>query len=309
LRNEPDGLEALISRRVLVTGGTGFIGRRLCHRLAELGVEVTVASRRQHQFDDALSWIAMDVQDAASAAQAFERARPDYVFHLAGHVTGGRELEHVEPTLRANLLGSLNVMAAAQGVGAQRILLAGSMEAPPAAGDDQTPTSPYAASKWATEGYARMFHKLYGCPVVTLRVFMVYGPGHQDASKLVPHVILSLLRGERPRLSSGVRRVDWIYVDDVVDAFVASAVAKDAVGGVFDVGSGALVSIRELVERLVELVDTDVKPFFGAVPDRALETGNAADLAPTEASLGWAPRIALDDGLRLTIDWFRSRDN
>jgi nucleoside-diphosphate-sugar epimerase len=247
----------------------------------------------------------MDVGDPASVTLGLERARPDYVFHLAGHVTGGRELEHVEPTLRANLLGSLNVMAAAQAVGARRIVLAGSMEAPPAGGDGQTPSSPYAASKWAAEGYARMFHTIYGCPVVTLRVFMVYGPGHQDLSKLVPYVILSLLRGERPKLSSGVRRVDWIYVDDVVDAFVASAVAKGALGGVFDVGSGVLVSIRELVQRVVELLDTDVKPDFGAVPDRALETSNVADLGPTEASLGWAPRIALDEGLRRTIDWFR----
>jgi UDP-glucose 4-epimerase len=268
---------------------------------------VTVASRRPDQLGDRLSWVAMDVGDPASIARGFERAHPDYVFHLAGLVTGGRELEHVEPTLRANLLGSLNVMAAAQAAGVRRIVLAGSMEAPPAASGDQTPSSPYAASKWSTEGYARMYHRLYGCPVVTLRVFMVYGPGHQDASKLVPYVVLSLLRGERPRLSSGGRRVDWVYVDDVVDAFVASALKDDAVGGTFDVGSGTLVSIRELVEQIAALLDTELTPQYGAMPDRAFETSNAAKLASTEAALGWGPKVSLDEGLRRTIDWFRSR--
>jgi UDP-glucose 4-epimerase len=292
---------------VLVTGGTGFLGRRLSERLSELGAEVTVASRRPPEPAEASSWLALDVGDQASVAQAFEQARPEYVFHLAGHVTGGRELGHVEPTLRANLLGAVNVMTAAQAVGARRITLAGSMEAPPASEAEQTPSAPYAASKWAAEGYARMFHKLYGCPVVTLRVFMVYGAGHQDVTKLVPHVVRSLLRGEPPELSSGVRQVDWIYVDDVVDAFVASAVADAAVGGTFDVGSGMLVTIRELVERVVALLGSELTPRFGALPDRAFETGNAADLGPTEAVLGWSPRVGLDEGLERTIEWFRVR--
>jgi nucleoside-diphosphate-sugar epimerase len=292
---------------VLVTGGTGFVGRRLSQRLVDLGAEVIVASRRPPERAEESSWLPLEVGDQASVDQAFEQARPDFVFHLAGHVTGGRELGHVEPTLRANLLGAVNVMTAAQAYGTRRIILAGSMEAPHASGVDQTPTSPYAASKWAAEGYARMFHRLYGCPVVILRVFMVYGAGRQDVTKIVPHVLRSLLRGDPPELSSGARLVDWIYVDDVVDAFVASAVTDAAVGGTFDIGSGKLVSIRELVERVVALVDTELTPRFGALPDRAFETSLAADLGPTKEVLGWNPRVDLDEGLERTIEWFRTR--
>jgi nucleoside-diphosphate-sugar epimerase len=306
MTSEQHGAIHLAGRKALVTGGTGFIGGQLCRRLADLGTEVHVASRRHRPLDSGLAWIEMDACDPEAVTKAFAEVQPEFVFHLAGHVTGGRGLEHVQPTLRANLLAVVNVMTAAQAFGARRIVLAGSMEAPLAGSEDQPPSSPYAASKWAAEGYARMFHKLYGCPVVSLRVFMVYGPGRQDVTKLVPYVILSLLRGQTPRLASGSRPVDWIYVDDVVDAFVAAAAAESVDGGVFDVGSGALVTIRALVDRLVHIVDSPIEPVFGALPDRPVETSNVADLRPAKASLGWSPKTNLDDGLRLTSDWFRS---
>ncbi len=93
----------------------------------------------------------------------------------------------------------------------------------PSGEDTSVPGSPYAAAKTAVASYGRMFHALYGLPIVHLRVFMVYGPGPQDITKLVPYVTGCLLRGEPPRLSSGTREIDWIYIDDVVEAFVAAA--------------------------------------------------------------------------------------
>ncbi len=294
----------LSGRRTLVTGGTGFIGARLCRRLVELGASVHVASRGRPP-DPGLPWVELDACDPDAVAETLAKVEPELVFHLAGRVTGGRELEHVAPTVRANLLSALNVMSAWQATGVRRIVLAGSMEAP-RPGDAHPPASPYAASKWAAEGYARMFRLLYGCPVVCLRVFMVYGPGRQDETKLVPYVIRSLLEGRIPKLSSGHRPVDWVYVDDVVDAFVLAAVADGVEGGVFDVGSGTPVPIRELVERLVAIVGSTAPPAFGAIPDRPFETTDVADLEPTAASLGWAPATGLDDGLRRTCEWFRS---
>jgi UDP-glucose 4-epimerase len=293
-------------RRTLVTGGTGFIGAQLWRRLADLGAEVHVASRRCGRLDPGQAWVELDVCEPRAVSAAFEEVRPEVVFHLAGLVTGSRELEQVEPTLRTNLLAAVNVLSAAQEVGAERVVLAGSMEAPPSA-SPEPPSSPYAASKWAAEGYARMFHRIYGCPVVTLRVFMVYGPGPQDETKLVPYVIRSLLAGQDPKLSSGSRPVDWVYVDDVVDAFVAAAEADGVDGRVFDVGSGKTVTIRALVERVVELLGSGARPIFGALPDRPFETSNVADVATTTEALGWGPKTGLDEGLRLTRDWFRAQ--
>jgi nucleoside-diphosphate-sugar epimerase len=152
-----------------------------------------------------------------------------------------------------------------------------------------------------------MFHTLYRTPVVTLRLFMVYGPGQQDVKKFVPYVTLSLLEGRAPELSSGIRRVDWIYVDDVVDGYLAAAVSAGAEGRTIDLGSGELVSVRSVAERLVKIVGAvGIAPIFGAVSDRPMEQERFADLAEARAVLGWSPRMKLVDGLARTVDWYRA---
>jgi nucleoside-diphosphate-sugar epimerase len=136
---------------------------------------------------------------------------------------------------------------------------------------------------------------------------MVYGPGQRDLTKLVPYVISSLLRGEAPRLSSGVRRVDWVYVDDVADAFIAAATTDGAAGGAIEVGSGVLTSIREVVGEIVEIVGADVKPGFGDVADRPMDQEWRADPAPAARMMGWRSGTALAEGLRTTVDWYAER--
>jgi nucleoside-diphosphate-sugar epimerase len=230
--------------------------------------------------------------------------RPDVVFHLASHVSGDRGLDAVVRTMRDNLVTSVNLLTAAGESGGPRVVLAGSMEEPDR--DDPAPSSPYAAAKTAVSAYARLFDQLYGLPVVNLRVFMVYGPGQRDGTKLVPYVINSLLRGEGPKLSSGGREVDWIYVDDVVAAFVAAADAEKAPGNTLDIGSGELVSIRSLVEQIVPLVSGDARPVFGALPDRPGERPRLANIAPSRETIGWEPSTPLDVGLARTVEWFRT---
>jgi len=123
---------------------------------------------------------------------------------------------------------AFNLLIAGAENSAGRMVLAGSFEEPDEV--DTAPCSPYAAAKWAASGYARMFHALYQVPVVVAKIFMVYGPGQLDYTKLIPYVTLSLLRGEAPMLSSGARLVDWIYVDDVVDGLIGCAQAPGIEG-------------------------------------------------------------------------------
>jgi UDP-glucose 4-epimerase len=151
-----------------------------------------------------------------------------------------------------------------------------------------------------------MFHALFGVPAVVLRLFMVYGPG-EHVHKLVPYVILSLLRGQAPRLMSGRREIDWVYVEDVVDALLAAAVTPGLEGRTLDVGSGHLITVREIVAELVRLVDSSIEPQFGAVADRPLEQIRTADITATMALLGWKPVTSLEEGLRRTIAWCAER--
>jgi nucleoside-diphosphate-sugar epimerase len=151
-----------------------------------------------------------------------------------------------------------------------------------------------------------MMQALHGLKVVHLRVSMVYGPGQQDRTKLVPYVITSLLQGLPPKLSSGVRPVDWVYVEDVVDAFVTASAREDLAGTTLDVGTGDLVTIRAIVEQIVETVGNEVQPDFGALSDRPLEVVRSADVERTKDLLGWQSRTTLTEGIRSTVDWYRA---
>jgi nucleoside-diphosphate-sugar epimerase len=296
----------LTGRSALVTGATGFIGSPLVRRLREEGAVVYAVSRRPPTTAAAdVQWLTGHLDDLPTVQRVFDAANPRLVFHLASHVAGARDLALVMPTFHSNLASTVNLLSVAAERGCDRIVLTGSLEEPtePTA----VPSSPYAAAKHAASGYARMFHALFGTPVTMLRLFMVYGPGQADATKLIPSVITALLRGEPPQVSSGSREVDWIYVEDVVAAMMAAVDAPAAVGATVDVGSGTLVSIRSIVEQLTELVNPRIRPLFGAVPDRPLEQVRVADTARTAALIGWKPKVGLNEGLRRTIEWYAER--
>jgi nucleoside-diphosphate-sugar epimerase len=283
-----------------------FIGRAVCDRAVNLDATVHGVSRsRPDRPVPGVQYETVDITAADDVLSALRRIRPDVILHLASDVRGTRTVDAVVPMLHTNLVGAVNLMLAAHRSTRPRIVLAGSMEEPVDA--DAVPQSPYAAAKWAVRGYARMFTALYGLHVIHLRVHMVYGPGQRDTTKLVPYVCQSVLSGVRPRLTSGAREVDWVFIDDVVDAFVMAATADDVDGRTLDVGSGRLTSVRAFVEGLVSALGADVRPEFGAVPDRPLERVHVADIETTKSALGWTPRVELREGLDRTVDFYRSR--
>jgi UDP-glucose 4-epimerase len=238
--------------------------------------------------------------------QALVRSlKPDTVFHLASQVCGDPGQQFVLPMLENNLLGTVSVLTAVERAGCRRMVMTGTVVE---ARNGATATSPYAVAKRAATEYARMFHALYGTPVVCLRLAMVYGPGQSDSDKLIPHVVTSLLRGEAPGVSNGRWIVDWVYVDDVVQALLQAAVADEVEGRILDVGSDDVASVRNVVERLADIAGGDqLGPKVGVVEDRPLERSVSSNLAQTRDLLGWATATPLSDGLRKTVQWYRDR--
>ncbi|TDE41355.1 NAD-dependent epimerase/dehydratase family protein [Nonomuraea mesophila] len=311
--------------RTLVTGATGFIGAHLVRRLAGLGARVHAVSRRPQEATGHVErWHAADLCDATATASLVEAVQPEVVFHLASEVTGVREPGMVAPTLAGNLGAAVNLLTAVTGGPVRSVVLAGSVEEPR---DGQAPSSPYAAAKAAATGYARMFHALWGVPVSVLRVAMVYGPGEPNAARLVPYVTTSLLKGEAPRLTSGARLVTWVYVEDVVDAFVLAGAGGGAAGHVLDIGTPEPVSIRDTAELLAGIVTDTVtdtgagtmgdtgagtvggraRPEYGAVAARPLDRTQRSDIGPAARVLGWRPATTLEAGLRQTVAWYAKR--
>ena len=187
--------------RVLVTGASGLIGGQVLRRL-EGGAEVVAVSRAPREDGAGTRWLACDLGRPGATGDLVESVRPHVVIHLAGAVRGDRSLDAVAPTLATNLVATVELLEAATRIGCRRIVLSGSLLEEPVGGDAAlTPPSPYGASRWAASAYGRMFHELFGAPVVILRPSFVYGPG-QETAKLIPHVITSLLAGESPELST-----------------------------------------------------------------------------------------------------------
>ncbi len=296
---------AVRGRRVLVTGSGGFIGSHLVQRLVDLGAEIHTVSRRAGRRETGWNVLRADLHDPVATADVVRAVHPELVFHLAGEVSGSRDVRMVLPTLAGNLQSTVNLLTAATETGLPRVVLAGSMEEPEPEEARSTASSPYAVSKWAAAAYAQLFHGLWSLPTVVLRIAMAYGPAQPDGRKLVPYVVNSLLTGREPELTSGTREIDWVYVDDVVDAFVAAACTPDAAGRTFDIGSGRPVDIRRTVELLRQVVGTDVLPRYGAIEDRRLDTARIADVRDAAELLGWRAAVGLQDGLSRTVEWYR----
>ncbi len=252
-----------------------------------------------------ICWWRADFRDTVATRSLLAAVLPDVVFHLAGCVSGGRGIEAVLRTLEHNLQGTVNLLLAVTELGCGRIVLAGSLEEPDEEGAEVY-SSPYAASKWATRAYARVFHTLYGTPVVSTRIFKVYGPGRQPYTRFVPYIISSLLSGEAPKLTSGERKVDWIYIDDVVEGLLSCARSQDVIRGTVDLGSGCLTEVRAVAFLIARLMGTEIRPEFGALADRQMEQVRVADTRRTYDQLGWQPTTSLT-GLRTTIAWFRTQ--
>ena len=293
------------NQRVLVTGATGFIGTPLCSRLLENGAEVYALSRSiQAPNSKELHWIQADLADISSVREIFDQVKPDIIFHFSGLATAATDVELVTPTFQSLLASTVYLLVSAAKRGCSRFVLQGSLTEPSVG--HFNPGSPYAAAKWASSVYGRMFFQLYNTPVINVRLFMTYGPG-QNLGKLIPYATLSALRDESPKLSSGEWQADWIYVDDVVAGFLAAGSTPGIDGQTIDLGSGELTAVAAIVQNIIELTGREVKPIFGALPDRPFEQICVADTKQAYATLGWQPTVSLTEGLKRTISWLRER--
>jgi UDP-glucose 4-epimerase len=293
--------------KVLITGASGFLGGHLVERLAAAGARLHLISRSPAPSGLPGCWHQQDLSDARETEGLLRRIEPELIFHLTSESRGGTELDNVLPTFRNDLTCAVNCLVAATRVRCRRTIIIGSLEEPDGqfgiGSAARASLTPYAVAKYASHIYADFFRVAYGLPVVMVILFMTYGP-RQKPFKFIPYVILTLLAGKQPRLSSGKRLVDWIYVDDAIDCLVAAGTASDVDGKTFDVGSSELVSIASVANLIASLIPGSKEILFGAEADRGQDE-RVSNIAPAAQFLGWHPRTPLRQGLEATIDWYR----
>lgn len=308
---EEQQIEELRECRILITGGAGFIGRHLVRRLEEAGIGYTGVVHTTPAPDEGSghgNWIRLDLANAAGLESLVSDTQPDVVFHLAGVLGADRTLEFAERAIQGNFLASHHLLTAlGRSARPQRIVLMGSSEEYgrqehlPYTEDMPTrPVSPYSASKAAVTQIALLYHELFSLPVVVLRPFVVYGPG-QPPQMLIPALMHALTRGEEFRMTPGEQTRDFVFVEDVVAALIAAAVATGAAGEVFNVCSGEERRIRDVAEAVVGLAGADDVLRVGALPYRQNEVWRlVGSNEKARDRLGWSPQVRLVDGLRRT---------
>ena len=292
--------------RVLVTGAGGFVGLHLVEALVGLGADVHALSRSiaTRGLPKHVSTHSVDLQNLTALRRCIRNVKPDVVYHLAGLVNTRQYLSLVLPTLKNNVMGSVNLFLALAEETCKRLVVVGSSEEPAAGRLGSVANSPYAAAKEAETSYAKMFHSIFSLPVIVARPFMSYGP-RQPVEKIIPYVITSLLKGIPPRVSSGQRVCDLIYVQDLVMELILSGFRPNLTGEAIDLGVGVGITIQETVDLIAWLIDAPVKPVFGAIPDRLHEAPQIANADETFRFLGYRPIWSLQDGLEATIEWHR----
>jgi UDP-glucose 4-epimerase len=305
----------------LVTGGAGFIGSNLVDALVARGDAVTVvddlSTGRRGNLDGALAagaeLVELDIRDAAGLAALAAEKQPRTVFHLAAQIDVRKSLEDPAFDAAVNVGGTANVLEAARGAGAARVVFVSTGGAIYGEGEGQqlpldestaiAPMSAYGQSKYAAEGYLALYERLYGLSTMALRLGNVYGPRQDPLGEAgVIAIFCGLLSsGGRPTVyGDGTQTRDYIYVGDVVAA--ALAAAESGVTGPINIGSGEETSVLELAAALGHLGGTEsFEPELA--PPRAGEVQRISlDASRAERELGWRPATSLDEGLRLTLD-------
>ena len=304
----------------LVTGGAGFIGSHLSEELARRGHQVRVADslvtgrRSNLEHVPAVEFLEGDLADLEFARHAV--AGIDYVLHQAALPSVPRSVTDPITSNRANVDATLNVLVAARDAGVRRVVFAGSSSAygntlasPKHEDMPTSPLSPYALQKVVGEQYLQMFTSLYGLETVTIRYFNVFGP-RQDPSSPYSGVVslfaTALLENRAPTIyGDGEQSRDFTYVANVVDGVLRACEATGASGRVINVATGSSISLNALFEAMRRLISATVKPEY-AEPRAGDVRDSLADLRLAKEILGYKPIVPFEEGLRRTVEWYRT---
>jgi UDP-N-acetylglucosamine/UDP-N-acetyl-alpha-D-glucosaminouronate 4-epimerase len=303
----------------LVTGGAGFIGSHLAEALLSRGHTVRVVDNlctgQRANVPAGAEFIQADLAEPAAAERAVQGM--DYVLHQAAIPSVPRSVKNPVESNRANVDGLLNTLVAARDAGVRRLVFAGSSSVygdsatlPKHEGMPTSPLSPYALQKLVGEQYCQLFTRLYGLETVTTRYFNVFGPRQDPRSPysgVISLFITSLLAGRSPVVhGDGTQTRDFTFVSNVVDGVLRAAETPGVSGEVFNVATNGRISLNELLATLQQITHSSVPPTFaerrsGDVRD------SQADISKAERLLGYRPAVRLEEGLRKTVDWFRSQ--
>ena len=309
-----------MSELFLVTGGAGFIGSHLVRRLVGRGESVRVVDNlsngkleRLLDVRSAIDFVHGDLSDADCCDRVVRDAA--FVLHQAAIPSVQRSIRDPIASNRANVTATLNLLESCRKFGVRRFVYAASSSVygdtpvlPKREDMPANPLSPYALQKFVGERYVLMYHALFRLETVILRYFNVFGPSqdpNSEYSAVIPKFISKLLRREPITIfGDGEQSRDFTYVDNVVEANLLALDAANATGTVCNIGSGMRITLNQLVRNIEQILGYKAEiEYLSARPGDVRDS--LADINLAKRSLGYSPRISMQEGLMQTIEWFR----
>ena len=304
-------------KRVILTGGTGFVGANLARRLLRDGHELHLLVRPGYQ-PWRIEEIRAEVQlherhlhEVEAVSRLVSQIRPEWVFHLAAHGAYSWQTDW-EQMVQTNIQGTMSLLSACLKTGFEAFVNTGSSseygfkDHAPAESEPIEPNSPYAVTKAAATMFCRQAAQSQRAHVPTLRLYSVFGP-YEDPGRLLPVLIMRGLSGEWPPLADPEVARDFVYVDDVVEACLLAATRRTPEWGpIYNVGTGVQTTLREAVAAARQVMGITAEPVWNDMPNRRWDAKVwVSDNRKLREQLGWQPRRTFAEGLRLMRDWFR----
>ena len=306
--------------RFLVTGGAGFIGSNICRKLVSQDCFVRVVDnlltgKRSNLNDiiDKIEFIEADMGDNEVAREAMQGI--DVVLHQGALPSVPRSIEDPALTHKHCVDATFTLLLAARDAKIKRFVYASSSSA---YGDSPTlpkietmvaePLSPYAAAKLAGEYYCKVFYSVFGLETISLRYFNIFGPYQDPASQYaaaIPAFVTAILKNKRPTVyGDGEQSRDFTYVDNVVEANLLAARAKETKGQIVNIACGKRITINAIIELVNELVGKDIKPIYAALRSGDVKH-SLADINLAKKVIGYKPVVDFRSGLKKAIQWYR----
>ncbi len=305
--------------RVLITGGTGFLGHHIVKALLDRKAAVTLLVQphektwRLEAIGGAVETVRAQLTDRAAAREVIRSARPAAIIHLAGMMERRRDLAILDSLMDHHLHSTINVILGADPEVTRLIINTGTSEEYGEQADPFAetlpfdPVSPYSATKAAATVMATYLSKAVDIPVATMRPFITYGPG-QMHDTLIPFLIKGVLQKKAVELTEGLQYRDFVYATDLAACYLAAIEKSESLTGpeIFNIGSGKKERIRDLIETIADILDGHDYLKLGARPMRPGEPPSMlADIGKAREILGWEPRVSLHQGLKETIAWWQ----
>src|SRR5215471_13382597 len=303
--------------RVIVTGGAGFIGSHLADAFAARGDNVTViddlSAGRPSRLGERVSVHKVNITDARPLQQVLDSVEPELICHLAAQIDVRMSVAQPAADAQTNIVGTINVLEAAKTAGA-RVLFCSTggalygRDAPIPSMEDvlPLPESPYGIAKHCAEQYVGLYNRLHGTAHSVLRLANVYGPRQDPTGEagVVPIFCSQVLSGRRPTVfGDGTQTRDYVYVGDIVRAFLAAADHRRP--GTWNIGTGVEVRVLDLAGVIADVTGRVVEHTFApARPGELQRSALAVDKA--QAELGWTATTALVDGIRVVCEWIEA---